>query len=123
MPGSCLTVVSGCSSINLLIVLRVLRHKVNISFFFNLKKIKLIHLDLYLKEFTFKVVATDGYASTEDTFTLKCSKIPFSLVISYIGIIGGPLVSALGMYSYRIQIYNILRRKKYTHPPKTVKVG
>ncbi len=43
------------------------------------------------------MIATDGYAECSDTFTLKCSLVPFDLVISYIVAIGGPLATAIGV--------------------------
>jgi len=50
--------------------------------------------------------------------------MPLSFIIQWIGIICGPLVSALGLIVYRTTIYNILCQKKYrSEVMETILVG
>ena len=52
-----------------------------------------------------------------------CNLIPFLVILTYIGVIGGPLVSILGAYSNRVPLFHIFCKKKYRFGKKIISPG
>ncbi|EAR84634.1 calpain family cysteine protease (macronuclear) [Tetrahymena thermophila SB210] len=70
---------------------------------------------MYLKSYTFKIIASDGYTKAEDTFTIIISGVPLNYVLNLLFKILGPIVFVLGMYKQRSIFLNIIFSNKVTY--------
>ncbi|KAL4459826.1 hypothetical protein ABPG74_003352 [Tetrahymena malaccensis] len=59
------------------------------------------------------VVATDGYSTFQDEFTIQFIKIPFFYVVTLFFQIIGPLLGILGIWRFRAEIYRFVLQDKY----------
>ncbi|KAL4494078.1 hypothetical protein ABPG72_016034 [Tetrahymena utriculariae] len=70
-----------------------------------------------------KIIADDGYTQTSDEFIIKIYGISFTIVISMLIQILGPLVAIMKIYTYRYQILNLFYKNKVTFSKETIKCG
>ncbi len=54
---------------------------------------------------------------------MTCSLVPFLVVLTYMAQIGGPLISMIGIYSYKGTIYNLFMRKRLQYTTQYVEAG
>ena len=56
-----------------------------------------------------------SYYDKVDKFSLKCSKLPFTLVMNYVFIALSSLLSAAGIIKYRAYLYELFWQKQYSY--------
>ncbi|EAR84354.2 calpain family cysteine protease (macronuclear) [Tetrahymena thermophila SB210] len=79
--------------------------------------------DLLNTSVTLKVVATDGYTTVSDVFTINLNQLPLQYVLNLIVSILTPLLSILGIYKYRYVIVNFLNYNNTIYSKETVKTN
>ncbi|KAL4496722.1 hypothetical protein ABPG73_011688 [Tetrahymena malaccensis] len=78
---------------------------------------------LFYQKIRIKIIADDGYTSISDEFIIKIYGVPFTIVLSLVIQILGPLVAVIKIYTYRFQILNFFYKNKVTFSKETVICG
>lgn len=61
--------------------------------------------DLFRESLSIKVVASDGYTTSEDILIVYFDLVTISYIINYFLLLIGPILGAIGMLAYRILLY------------------
>ncbi|EDK31886.2 MFS transporter, putative (macronuclear) [Tetrahymena thermophila SB210] len=69
------------------------------------------------------VIATDGYSTVQDEFSIQFKQIPFFYVVQLVFQIIGPLIGILGVWRFRAQIYRFVLQDKYQYSSDQATVG
>ncbi|EAR90813.2 MFS transporter, putative (macronuclear) [Tetrahymena thermophila SB210] len=69
------------------------------------------------------VIATDGYSTVQDEFSIQFKQIPFFYVVQLAFQIIGPLLGILGIWRFRAEIYRFILQDKYQYSSDQATVG
>ncbi|KAL4476217.1 hypothetical protein ABPG74_009950 [Tetrahymena malaccensis] len=78
---------------------------------------------MYRKTYRFKIIASDGYTTAEDYFSLQVDGIPYSYIFNLLLKILGPLFALIGIYEYRSKFTNIFFQQQVTFSNESIEVG
>ncbi|KAL4506673.1 hypothetical protein ABPG72_000244 [Tetrahymena utriculariae] len=75
------------------------------------------------ESYRIRIIATDGYSTAQDEFTIQFMKIPFFYVVQLLFQIIGPFLGILGIWRFRAEIYRFVLRDKYKNSDDQATVG
>jgi hypothetical protein len=65
-------------------------------------------MGLFFTTMRIKVVASDGFREISDEFTIYFEAITLNLIIKLFFLFGSPFIGMLGLWKFRVPIYNLL---------------
>ena len=69
----------------------------------------------FLEKYTIVIEASDGYLSIKDSFEINVDSISFFLAITYLIQYVSPVIGLFGIWKFRINAYNILKKQNYIY--------